>query len=115
MCTKLTSLGRVTVTFGETAAEGLFKEQAFSTFTGTVASLRLDCVAALLLRGSRREAAEAIEGGTVRVNGLECTNTAKQLTPGDRLTIRGAGKFILGDELKKTKKDRICITVKKYV
>lgn len=114
----LTRIGRTSVEVKVAELESLERKQEFSQLTGTVSSLRLDCVTALLMGKSRTIAVEQIEAGLVKVNGLEAANVSKVLSLGDRIAIRGHGKFILGQEgqeLKKTKKDRIFLTVQKYL
>ena len=80
-----------------------------------MSSMRLDCIAALLMNKSRGMAAEAIEAGLVRINGLECLSVSRQVDPEDRITIRGYGRFLLDGGEKRTKKDRILLTVRKQV
>ena len=110
----LTEIGRCAVKVEEFEGEVPAQAQEFDEITGTVPSLRLDCVVALAMRKSRSIAVRAIESGLVRVNYVETVNTAKQLNGGDVISIRGLGKFILSDEIRTTKKERNLITVQHY-
>lgn len=59
---------------------------------GSVASLRLDSVAALIFRLSRAQMQERIAKGTVFLNQLQCLKPDADITPGDKLTVRGLGR-----------------------
>lgn len=62
------------------------------TGTGSVASPRLDSVAALVFGLPRKDAQERIEKGLVFVNNTPCLKPERQIEAGDRLTIRGMGR-----------------------
>lgn len=64
-------------------------EQAGS---GSVASPRLDSVAALVFGLPRKEAQARIEKGLVFVNNLPCLKPERMVGEGDRITVRGAGR-----------------------
>lgn len=87
----------------------------FMEMKGTVSSLRIDAVVAFLISKSRATAANTITSGIVTVNSNVITNVSKMLKNGDTIVIRGKGKFVLGDETKQTKKDRLFITVNKLL
>lgn len=82
---------------------------------GTISSLRLDCVVAFLIAKSRNNATTLISAGVVTINSNVVTNVSKTLRTGDIIVIRGKGKFILGNDISKTKKDRLFITVEKLI
>lgn len=108
-------VGRASILVEEADVSGVLRKQEKKALTGTVSSLRLDCVVAMLLNQSRSTAVELIRSGAVRLNYLEEENISRQLSAGDVLSIRGKGKFILGSEFKKTKKDRIFLTVEQLL
>ena len=60
--------------------------------SGSVASPRLDSVAALVFGLPRKEAQEKIEHGLVFVNNMPCLKPERQIAAGDRLTVRGIGR-----------------------
>ena len=64
---------------------------------GSVASLRLDCVAALMFRQSRGQMQQAIEKGLMFVNQMQCMKPDAEVMPGDRITVRGLGRARLID------------------
>lgn len=59
---------------------------------GSVASPRLDNIAALIFGLSRKIAREKIESGLTFVNNLPCKKPDYLLEVGDRLTVRGHGR-----------------------
>lgn len=60
--------------------------------SGSVASPRLDSIAALAFGISRADAQEKVEKGLVFVNNAPCLKPEHQAGEGDRITIRGMGR-----------------------
>jgi len=89
-------------------------EQKKTVITDTVASLRLDCVAASAFGLSRGKASEAITRGIVFVNHMEVTKPDYQLSEGDKITLRGKGKAVLSEIGGKSRKDRQYIKIERY-
>ena len=83
--------------------------------TGSVASVRLDTVLALGLKASRSSILSLIEGGKVFVNGRLITTNAYHLAEGDKISVRGKGKFRYGSVLTQTKKGRSMIQLFRYM
>ncbi len=81
----------------------------------TVASSRLDCVVAAILKISRGTAASLLEEGLVSVNSATCTKPTKTVLSGDKITVRGKGKFTVNSLEDKTKKGRTVLEYSKYV
>lgn len=81
----------------------------------TVASLRLDSIVASAFQISRTKAAEAIRTGLVFVDSLQTDKHDRQVSEGSRLVLRGKGKAVLKKIEGSTKKDRIFITIEKYI
>lgn len=82
--------------------------------TDTVASLRLDSVAASAFGLSRGKAAEAISRGIVYVNHVEVTKPDFSVSEGDKIVIRGKGKACLREVGGRSRKDRQYITIEKF-
>jgi len=59
---------------------------------GSVASLRLDSLAALIFSLPRSEVQAMIAKGLVFVNQQPCLKPGHTLSPGDRMTVRGKGR-----------------------
>lgn len=87
----------------------------FEKLTDTVASARLDCVVAALGDCSRKTAAELIENKLVSVNSVCVDKTVKTVQNGDKITLKGKGKFIIDSIDGRTKKDRLIMKAKKYI
>ncbi|MBR1675033.1 MAG: hypothetical protein IJ703_08755 [Eubacterium sp.] len=79
-----------------------------------VSSNRLDAIIARVFGMSREAAAELISDGRIFINGRTVTKKEKSLSEGDRVSVRGFGKFVFSLENGKTKKDRLMITVEIY-
>lgn len=111
----LDKVGKIGVRVTYAVDINIEKKLSYEEITGTVSSMRLDCIVALLLNKSRTIAVEAIEKGLVKLNCIDVQNISKQINSGDVIVIRGKGKFIVGNDIKKTKKDRLFITINKLV
>jgi RNA-binding protein YlmH len=82
--------------------------------TGSVASERLDAVAAMAFKLSRTSAAKLIQGEKAAVDGRLVTDPDQRLIPGQKISLRGYGKCIYQGEVKRTKKDRLMVRVLLY-
>lgn len=113
--TTVSKIGRVGVSCFDDIPFELEAEKKFADISGTVASLRLDCVTALAARVSREKAATLIRGEKTDVNHFTVTSPSHELKENDILSIRGCGRFILSGINGATKKGRIHIILKKYI
>ncbi len=89
--------------------------KAWEPLSGTVASLRLDCVLGLLTGASRGKAEEMLRRELVCVNYNVCTKGATLLSAGDVLSVRKFGRAEVLEVLGETKKGRMRIVLKKYI
>ena len=87
----------------------------FEEVTLIVASLRLDCVVGELANVSREGAKRLIASGDVLLDHREATDADGRLAEGAVLSIRGVGKFRIGEVTGVTRKDRLRLTAMKYV
>lgn len=92
-----------------------FTEAHTEQITATVPSLRLDSVVAAAFNLSRAKAADNIRGGTVFVNNLESIKPDRMLREEDKIVLRGRGKIIVEEIGSRTRKDRIHVTLRKYL
>lgn len=90
-------------------------EAPFKEFAANVPSLRLDSVAAAAFGVSRSTTAEAVRARLVAVNGLQTVKPDLSISPGDVLTWRGKGKAQLLSVDGKSRKDRIFVSIKRYI
>ena len=103
---------------GVTASEGYIDPLPVSyekvQISTTVASSRLDCVVAALINASRGKSNEYIEAGLVSVNSVVCEKSTKAVINGDKITIRGYGKFTVISLDGTTKKGRTVLITERY-
>lgn len=81
----------------------------------TVSSMRLDSVVKNAFRLSRGDAAEAIEGGVVYVNDVECTKPDKKIAEGDKIVFRRKGRIIVNDCSSVSKKGRVIVEITRFM
>ncbi len=81
----------------------------------TVATLRLDAVAATGFSLPRSKAADLISSGRIQLNHRECAKPDKTVAQGDVLTCRGLGKCVVKEAGKLSKKGRIMIELERYI
>ena len=111
----VTKIGRVGVRAEEGFDPSMVKEPEFREITGTVASLRLDSVVALALRISREKAAALIRGGAVAISHAVTEQISRNVEVGDKISARGYGKFMVKSVDGVSHKDRLHITICKYI
>lgn len=81
----------------------------------TLASLRLDSVISSGFRIGRSLASTYVSQGKAAIDGLPCEKPDKTVTEGAKISVRGLGKIKLVSVNGKTKKDRISVTIHRYV
>ena len=111
----ISKIGRVGVKAEEGFDPHTVREPEFREITGTVASLRLDSVLSLALRISREKASALIKGGTVEISHEKTDQPSRTVEPGDKISAKGHGKFLLKSVDGVSHKDRIHITICKYI
>lgn len=80
-----------------------------------VSSMRVDNVVAELVKTSRAKAEELIKQERVIVN-FECVvKNSKLIHIGDKITIRGKGKFEIIEQIGNTKKNKNILKIEKYI
>lgn len=77
----------------------------------TVASLRLDALAALGFGDSRAKMAREIKALRVKVNWKTVNNPDSQLVPGDTISIRGRGRVLFREQSGTSKKGRLGVVL----
>lgn len=81
----------------------------------TLASLRLDSVISSGFRIGRSLAAQYVSAGKAAIDGLPCEKPDKSVPEGCRISVRGLGKIKLVSINGRTKKDRISVTIHRYM
>ncbi len=108
-------IGGVGVRLCQGYTEPLPAAHSFKDISATVASARLDCVTAALAGVGRGKAEELIIAGEVMINSVICKKVSQNVNEGDKLTVRGTGKFIIDDLGTVTRKGRLILSARKYV
>ena len=80
-----------------------------------VSSARLDGVVRALTGKSREAAADMIRAGLVELRYLPTDNVSAEVREGDILSIRGFGKYIIGEQEGQTRSGRLKIRCRRYV
>lgn len=111
---ELSRVRHTSVQCRKTDAEQFDYTPRFQELRVTVASLRLDCVAAAVMHVSRGTMVALIAGEKVAVNGRVFTSASASVSEGDRISVRGYGKFCVGTAAGSTRKGRIPLTVLLY-
>lgn len=86
----------------------------FEELSVNVASERADAVIAALYKLSRQRAAQLIDNDCVVISGRQSVNSAKCLKAGDRVSVRGYGKFIYGGISGNSRRGRLYVDIKKF-
>lgn len=79
-----------------------------------VSSLRADTVISGVYKLSRKDTSSLFDREKVFINQKAISKESAVLNDGDLVSVRGYGRFIYNETLRKTKKDRIVISVSVY-
>ncbi len=112
---QIEKIGRVGVQLHPGFEEPLPAAHAFQPISGVIASERLDCLVALLAGTGREKAAQWITGGFVSINHRETLSVSAHVHPGDVVSIRRCGRFVVDSFGPLTKKGRLTIRCRKYI
>ena len=108
--------GRYKVSVSELSLDRLTPRPAqVRTIRDTVATPRLDAVAAAGFSLSRGRAAGLIAAGKVSLNHRECLKADRQVSEGDVITCRGLGKCVVKAAPGTSKKGRTFLVIERYV
>ena len=112
---ELTRIRHTSVTAQEFPMDAVDYTPGYEEIRGTAASVRLDSLIALAFSSSRTKLSGLIEAGKVFVNGRLITSNGYQPKEGDIISVRGMGKFRFAEEGGRTRKNRQCIILHKYI
>ena len=87
----------------------------FEEISIIVPSYRIDAIVGEANRISRSKASNIIEEERVFINGILCKSKSKTVKIGDKITVRGKGRFEISEELGSTKKDNVRVKIIRYV
>lgn len=109
---QLTRVHRVSVTLERIALSDLTPpREEWKTLSITVASMRIDAVAAEVFRLSRSKAASLIRSGLLKVNWTLVDSPSFAVRAGDIVSLRGYGRFQARKEEGTTRKGNIRLEV----
>lgn len=91
------------------------REVEVKTIRDTVATLRLDAVAASAFSLSRGRAGDLISSGKLQLNYRECVKPDRAVAQGDVLSCRGLGKCVVKTVGGLSKKGRTMIELERYI
>jgi RNA-binding protein YlmH len=86
----------------------------FSEIIILVQSLRVDSIVSKIAKISRDKAQRMIDEGKVLIDYNAVKSKSLDIQAGERITIRGFGKFILGDIIGNSKSGKFRVLIKKY-
>ncbi len=108
-------VGRISIALREIDEEQLAVEpERIKEIKGTVASLRLDAVAAEGYGTSRSKMVREIKGERLKLNWKPVSNPALAISEGDVLSIRGRGRVVVSQVGGQTRKGRTTIVLHRY-
>ncbi len=90
------------------------KEERVKEISATVASLRVDSIAAAGFGMSRSKMAAEIDAEKVQLNWQTVKNAAQSIKQGDILSMRGRGRLEVSEIRGQTKKGRIGVLLKRF-
>ena len=80
-----------------------------------IPSMRTDSIVSEIIRTSRAKATNVIKEEKVFINHELVVKGSKEVKSGDIITIRGKGRFKIGETLNNTKKGNLVIEIEKYI
>jgi RNA-binding protein YlmH len=87
----------------------------FENMAIVVSSPRIDGIVKAITGKSREASADMVRAGLVELSYESVDDVSTQVHAGDILTVRGYGKYVIGDIVGETKSGRIRLTCKKYL
>ncbi len=91
------------------------KEERCKEIRATVASMRVDSIAAAGFGTSRSRAVEDIAADKLKINWQAVKSPSQMVKEGDTLSMRGRGRLEVAEVRGQTKKGRTCVFLKRYL
>ena len=111
----LTQVRRTTVEAQVTSPDVPELKPEYAPMRINVASERLDAVTAAFAGLSRRQADQLFAAEKIFVNGRTVTDRSARLKEGDILSVRGFGKAVYDGIEHETRKNRLWVSLRKYI
>ena len=109
ICRELVTIGRAHVDIQVTSPAACTARPVLVPRSGSIASVRIDSLIAMVFHISRSAAQDLVAREEVFAGGRAVTSSSFSPAPGCRISVRGHGKFIYEGEEKTTKKGRIFV------
>ena len=111
----LTQIGGTTVKTSVDELENISpKEERTKEIKATVASLRVDSIAAAGFGMSRSKAVQEISAEKIKLNWQTIKNASQSIKAGDVLSMRGRGRLEVAEIRGQTKKGRVGVLLKRF-
>ncbi|HWR44756.1 RNA-binding protein [Sporomusa sp.] len=112
----LTEIGQAAVSVSQASLDDIpAKEEKVKEIRSTVASLRLDAVAASGFGTSRTRMAEDIAAAKVKINWQEAKSSSQAVKVGDVISMRGRGRVEVIEVPGQTKKGRYSVLLRRFM
>lgn len=111
---QLEKVGREGVKLDEKGADLGAVTREFEERTCTVSSMRLDAIVGACTNLSRQKAQQTIKSGLASVNAQMICDSDHRVKDGDKLSVRGYGKYIITSDGSVSKKGKLRLTILKY-
>ena len=112
---ELKKIGKIGVKITDTLPPTLPEPYTLKPISGTVSSLRLDCLVSFFTNLSREKSTQLIRSGFVNVNFFEVDEISFSVSEGDVFSIRGYGRFVLSKVGGLSQKGRLHLLGHQYV
>lgn len=116
LLTSVVTIGAAQVSASEMALDEIPpREQKVKEIRTTVASMRLDVIAAAGFGTSRSKMANEIDVDKVKVNWKDVKSSSQAIKEGDIISLRGRGRVEVAEVMGTTKKGRINLVLRRFI
>ena len=116
LLTSIVTIGAAQVSAHEMALDEIPpREQKVKEIRTTVASMRLDVIAAAGFGTSRSKMANEIDVDKVKVNWKDVKSSSQAIKEGDIISLRGRGRVEVAEVMGTTKKGRINLVLRRFI
>lgn len=109
----LTQIGRAKITFTR-CEDSIERNVKIEWRTEVISSMRFDTIVAAITHLSRRKAQELISKGLVKLNHVTLEETASLCNNDCTVSVRGYGRFIVHDTMRRTQKSNAVVEIGRY-
>lgn len=114
ICQELLRVRHTSVRCRQIAPAACSRRPRMEQLTVNIASERLDAVLAAVYHLPRAKAQNLIEQGAVTVSGRVQSSAGRSMKAGERVSVRGYGKFVFEGETASSRKGRLFVSIRKF-